>query len=85
MDRAEGPWEVDDIIQVSPSHDEGFGAALLVVSEVKSWGVQGYVQVPGRGQAYYRLPYKQAANEFGEVFPAGLRVGTAHWLFGDDS
>jgi len=76
MDRAEGPWEVDDIVQVSPGHDERFGAALLVVSEAKSWGVQGYVQMPGSGQAYYRLPYKQADG----ITPAGVRVGTAHWL-----
>jgi len=81
MDRIEGPWEVDDIVQVSPGHDEAFGASMLVVTEVKSWGVQGYVQMPGKngtgGQAYYRLPYKQADG----VTPAGIRVGTAHWLF----
>ncbi|KKM61992.1 hypothetical protein LCGC14_1526160 [marine sediment metagenome] len=79
-DRAEGPWEVDDIIQVSPGHDETFGAALLIVTEVKLWGIKGYVQTPDSGQVFYRLPYKQKTTEHGEVFPAGLRVGTAHWL-----
>ena len=33
----------------------------MVVSEVKSWGVQGYVKIPGRnqdgGEAYYRVPF----------------------------
>ena len=77
MDRREGPWDVDDIIQVSPGHDKRFGSCLLVVSEVKSWGVQGYVTIPGDGEqggnAYYRLPYKQDDGHT----PAGLRVGTA--------
>lgn len=75
-DRREGPWEVDDIIQISPVHDEVFGAALLVVTESKSWGVQGYVKVPGKGSAYYRLPYKRIDTNI----PAGVRVGTAFWL-----
>lgn len=29
---------------------------LLVVTDVKSWGVQGFVQIPQGGRAYYRLP-----------------------------
>lgn len=47
----------DDIVQLDPehhTHHDGFWAgALLVVTEVKSWGVQGYVRVPD-GAAHYR-------------------------------
>jgi len=43
------------IVQIDPEHDNMFGGCLLIVTEVKSWGVQGYVDVPGKGQAYYRV------------------------------
>jgi hypothetical protein len=49
--------EVNDIVQISPevNHQEGFWAGnLLIVTEVKSWGVQGYCRVQG-GEAYIRL------------------------------
>ena len=70
-------WEVDDIIQISPTHDERFGAALMVVTEVKPWGVVGYVQIPARGQAYYRLPF-ESTKEGCSV--TGQKVGRAFWL-----
>ncbi len=37
---------------------------MLVVSDVKSWGVQGYVSIPEAPRpaaAYYRLPYGKGA------------------------
>jgi hypothetical protein len=43
------------IVQVDPSKDM-FAGCMVVVTEVKSWGVQGYVQNAGEaGQAYIRL------------------------------
>lgn len=69
-------WEVDDIIQIGPLHDKKFGSALLVVTEVKVWGVQGYVFIPGQGQAFYRLPFPDEE----ETFLTGIRVGKAYWL-----
>jgi hypothetical protein len=49
--------EVGDIVQVDPSK-EVFGGCLVVVSEVKNWGIQGYVQSAGvEGQAYVRLDF----------------------------
>lgn len=48
-----------DVVQVSPEHDERFAACFLVVDEVKSWGVEGYVQNAGtEGQAWYRCPWE---------------------------
>ena len=47
--------DVGDIVQVNPDL-EVFGACMVVVTEVKSWGIQGYVQNAGQeGQAYIRL------------------------------
>jgi hypothetical protein len=47
--------EIHDIVQVNPAV-EVFGGCMVVVTEVKSWGIQGYVQNAGQdGQAYIRL------------------------------
>jgi len=44
-----------EIVQVAPTV-ETFGACMVVVTEVKSWGIQGYVQSAGvPGQQYIRL------------------------------
>lgn len=53
--------EVNDIVQISPevNHQGGFWAGnLLVVTEVKSWGVQGYCRTE-KGEAYIRLKHGQ--------------------------
>ena len=50
--------EVGDIVQVDPGV-ETFGGCMVVVSEVKSWGIQGYVQSAGvGGQQYIRLEFQ---------------------------
>lgn len=54
--------EVYDIVQLDPEETENkmFAGCLMIVTEVKAWGVQGYVQALGekgeapKGQAYYR-------------------------------
>lgn len=47
--------QVGSIVQVNPSVDT-FGACLVVVTELKSWGIQGYVQSAAvSGQQYIRL------------------------------
>jgi hypothetical protein len=61
--------KVGDVVQINPEHDERFGACFLVVTELKSWGVQGYARVPGGGDAYYRVPYEQVHL-----------VGVAEWV-----
>lgn len=66
-------WGVDDVIQIDPEHDERFGGCFLLVTEAKSWGVQGFVQIPGGGQAYYRLPWS-----------GGERVGRAVWTTAEE-
>lgn len=44
-----------EIVQVSPTV-ETFGGCMVVVTEVKDWGIQGYVQSAGvPGQQYISL------------------------------
>lgn len=44
-----------DIVQANPSV-ETFGGCMVVVTEVKEWSIQGYVQSAGvPGQQYVRL------------------------------
>ena len=47
--------EVNDIVQVDPLF-EIFGGCMVVVTKVKDWGIQGYVQSAGvEGLQYIRL------------------------------
>ena len=51
--------EIGDIVQVDPSK-EMFGGCMVVVTEVKTWGVQGYVQSAGvDGKQYSRLNFEE--------------------------
>ncbi len=50
-----------DVVQIDPAHHEhGFGGCLLLVTEPKSWGVMGFVHIPGEagGEAYYRVGFQ---------------------------
>jgi hypothetical protein len=50
--------EIGDIVQVNPMLNEVFGGCMVVVTEVKPWGIQGYVQSAGvEGQQYIRLEW----------------------------
>lgn len=73
--------EAGDVVQINPESDQVFGGHFLVVTEVKSWGVQGYCMVfqqpqddgtikPG-GLAYYRCKYENFEY-----------VGSGHWIYG---
>ena len=45
------------IVQVRPDYPM-FGGCLVVVTETKDWGIQGYVQSAGvEGQQYIRLKH----------------------------
>jgi hypothetical protein len=50
--------KVGEIVQVRPDKDF-FGACMVVVTEPKAWGCQGYVQSAGvPGQQYIRLKHE---------------------------
>ena len=71
--------KVGEIVQINPDQtapDKGhwFGGCLMVVTEPKGWGAQGYVLCPGphSGAAYYRC-------KFENMEPTG---GHAPWVYG---
>jgi hypothetical protein len=60
------PWEAGDIVQLVPGKTGNpmFEGCLMIVTELKSWGVMGYVQALGQdgkpgGQAYYRARFEE--------------------------
>jgi hypothetical protein len=64
-----------DIVQVIPDK-EIFGGCMVVVTELKSWGIQGYVQSAAiKGQHYIRL-----ANDDFE-----FTGGKAIWVVGEQA
>ena len=72
--------ENGQIVQLDPDKTKNkmFSACLMVISEVKPWGVQGYVQSLGTNgepgsQAYYRA-------ETGTFLP--LDNNKAPWVIG---
>ena len=64
---------VDSVVQIDPAHDDRFGGAFLVVTEMKTWGVMGYVTIPGKdgGAAYYRVAFDKV-----------VYIGQAEWVAG---
>lgn len=69
---------VGDLVQLDPEKagNPAFAACIMVVTEPKSWGAQGYVQALGiagqsGGQAYYRAKHEEMEL-----------VGKAAWVAG---
>lgn len=70
------PLQVNDIVQLDPEKvgNPMFSACFMVVTEIKPWGAQGYVQGLGQdgkpgGQAYYRAKFEEM-----------VKVGKAEWV-----
>ena len=71
-----GQVEPDDLVQLDPEKcgNPMLAGCIMVVTEVKAWGVQGYVQACGQegkpgGQAYYRAKWDEVQ-----------KVGRAYWV-----
>lgn len=63
--------EVGDLVQINPEYDSRFGGCIMIVTEIKSWGVQGCVIGPAAEKAahyYYRCPTEHF-----------VKVGKAEW------
>ena len=45
----------NSVVQINESGQEGWIGCLVQVSEVKSWGIQGWVKIPMQGEAYIRV------------------------------
>lgn len=76
MTPLDGQLKVGSIVQLNPETvgNKMFAACFLTVTEIKSWGVQGYVQSLGEngepgGQAYYRAKWEEMEL-----------VGIAEWV-----
>jgi len=68
--------KVGDLVQLNPQivRNQAFAGAIMVISEPKPFGAQGYVQVLGEnrepgGQAYYRANWDEME-----------KVGIAYWV-----
>jgi len=69
--------KINDVIQLNPEtcRNRMFAGCFFVVTEIKPWGAQGYVQALGKdeqpgGQAYYRATWEEMGNP----------IGTAEWV-----
>lgn len=62
--------ENGDLVQITNEENPWF-PCVLVVSELKSWGIQGYVTIPLKGDAYYRVK----TGEFELVGKAKIEAG----------
>ena len=50
----------NDVIQINEKFKgTGWIGCLMIVDEVKSWGVQAYLHVPMQGDAYLRLKHEE--------------------------
>lgn len=59
------PLEAGDVVQLNPDTcaNPMFAGCLMIVTEPKKWGAQGYVQALGEngqpgGQAFYRVTWE---------------------------
>ena len=48
--------QVNDIVQIINPDNQWYGC-LLQITEVKTWGIQGFALIPCRGRAFYRVDY----------------------------
>lgn len=62
-----------DIVQIDPESDSCFGGCLVIVTEVKSWGIQGFARVPGEGDNGGNSYIRKKWEEF-------EYCGKAQWL-----
>lgn len=67
--------EIGSVVQVSPSlSDSFFPACFMTVTEVRHWGVQGYVMVPESRTVSPSVAYYRALWEDIEL------VGRSAWM-----
>lgn len=50
----------NDVIQINEKcANTGWIGCLMIVDEVKSWGVQAYTHIPMQGDAYLRIKHEE--------------------------
>jgi hypothetical protein len=69
MDTPRTDVAVGDVIQLDPAAHEAFGGCLLIVEEVRTWGLVAAALIPqGGGPAH--APYRVAWGAFARIGPA---------------
>jgi len=49
----------NSVVQVNELGDKDWVGCLIHVSEVKNWGIVGFIRVPKTGNAYVRLRWEK--------------------------
>jgi hypothetical protein len=49
----------NSVVQINEKGQDGWIGCLVQVSDVKSWGIQGWVAIPMGGAAYIRVKNEQ--------------------------
>ncbi len=73
----EGNLKVGSVVQIDPEHSKVFGGCFMVVTEVKSWGAIGVINVPGTD---IEVESPSVACYFRCEFKHMKYVGTAQWM-----
>lgn len=58
--------KIYEIVQVTNREHRWF-PALVVVTKIYDWGIQGYTHVPLSGDAYIRLKFEDFESTLGEA------------------
>lgn len=65
------PIALGDIVQVDPDYrPEMFGGALVIVTDLRGWGIIGYVaelQMQRNGIVYVRVPFEHCHHTGGKI------------------
>ena len=61
-----------DVIQVTDEKAEMWYGCTMTVDEVKTWGVQAGMKIPGQGLTFLRLRWEQFE-----------RIGVGYFMFGE--
>jgi hypothetical protein len=51
--------QINSVVQINENGQDGWIGCLVQVSELKSWGIQGWVKLPKSGDAYIRLNWNE--------------------------
>lgn len=57
--KKEDKIKVNSVVQINESGKEGWIGCFVQVSELKHWGIQGWIQIPMQGSAYTRLKWDE--------------------------
>lgn len=51
--------EIGDVVQVNNNNASDWNGCLVIVHEIRDWGIVAYMKVPMKGVAYIRLTFDE--------------------------